>query len=279
MKKYLSYTLILTFLLFAFFIFNMNVSGEEKTEPAKTEEKKETPKPRSLEKFTVSTEDDIILVGQFMQADTPAKPTIILIPQLGQDMTTYQKLLPKLTEKGYGICLYDPRGHGQSIKNKKGDTITFRKFHPEGKNNDWNKMKNDLGLVINFLKKEKSVNGDNLKLIGASIGANIVLNYAAEHSEIKTIILLSPGMTYHDVNIKDSLLKCTGKNVLAVATKNDTYSADTCREIKRAILAEQARQGLSEKENIKYFELPGSNHGTYMLDPDVIKEILDWLKM
>jgi dienelactone hydrolase len=164
-----------------------------------------------------------------------------------------------------------------SIKSKNGNSVYYTQFRSSGADNEWNKMKSDLGEVIDYLKKEKGLKGE-IKLVGASIGANTVLNYAADNPAIKTIVLLSPGLNYHDVSISNTAPKCAGKNILLVASKGDSYSANSCRQIKDIILAEQAKQKMNIKDNIKYIELLGSEHGTKMLDSNLIKEIVGFLK-
>lgn len=260
------------------FIFsNINILAQNDTSPTKSIEISEQQSRRLFEQFKCTTYDGVILFGQYMPPESPDKPTIILLHQLGSQITSYQKLLPDLKNKGYGVCLYDARGHGLSVKTKNGQNVFYTNFRSNGTDNEWNKMKLDLGEVIDFLKKEKGLKGD-VKLIGSSIGGNIAFNFASENPKIKTVIMLSPGINYHNVIIKDTAVNCVGKNILLVSAKGDSFSANSCEQVKNIILSEQKKQNISTTDNIRYLEIEGKEHGTKMLTPELIKEILIWLE-
>lgn len=89
------------------------------------------------------------------------------------------------------------RGHGKSV-NQNG---TFQSFTP----NDFNKMKLDVKAAKQFLVTQKGINPKNIAIVGASIGANVALKYAAVDPSIKAVVLLSPGLHYKGV-IKE--MKC-----------------------------------------------------------------------
>ena len=57
----------------------------------------------------------------------------------------------------------------------------------------------DLETAADFLIKERKAAADKISFVGASIGANLSLQYISEHPEFKTAVLLSPGLDYRGV--------------------------------------------------------------------------------
>jgi pimeloyl-ACP methyl ester carboxylesterase len=163
-----------------------------------------------------------------------------------------------INKLGYQVIAIDLRGHGESTK--KGDkTLNYQRFSDQ----EHQASINDVNSSIAFLR---SKGASSFAIIGASIGANLALVYAAEEAGTKTVILLSPGLEYRGVKTETP---ASGFNrpLLLVASDDDTYSAETVQK-----LAE-----LSAKAELKM--LSGAGHGTDMFsDPSLKPLILDWLK-
>jgi alpha-beta hydrolase superfamily lysophospholipase len=105
--------------------------------------------------------------------------------------------------------------------------------------------------------------------MGASVGANAALNFAAAHpQECAGVVLLSPGLNYRGVDVQDSMasLACP---VLIVASSEDTYAAQSSQTIFDAIT-------VSDK---KIYILENAGHGVEVLDsqPNLVDVVFDWL--
>ena len=104
-------------------------------------------------------------------------------------------------------------------------------------------------------------------LIGASIGANTVLNYAVTDNTIKKLVLLSPGLTYRGVSAEESIRNYKNK-ILIVASEEDSYSFTSSEKLSEDSAGE-----------IKFLRLINSGHGTNMFaKTDLMNDIIDWLK-
>jgi len=58
-------------------------------------------------------------------------------------------------------------------------------------------------------------------VIGASIGANLSLQFIAEHPEIKKVAALSPGLNYRGVNAKSAVQQFNIDQSVVFVTSND----------------------------------------------------------
>ena len=74
------------------------------------------------------------------------------------------------------------RGHGESVNQNNGNTISFRSYSPD----DYNKMVLDVKAAKQFLITNKNANPNNI----TRIGANVAINYAAMDPKIKSVVFL-----------------------------------------------------------------------------------------
>ena len=180
---------------------------------------------------------------------------IILLHMLNSNRKSWEPIEADLLNLGYSVISIDMRGHGES----NGD---WKKFSQD----DFNKMVLDAKAGKDYLISQ-GIEKDRIVVIGASIGANTALNFAAADPDIKTIVLLSPGLNYRGVETETSASQFSG-SVLCVVSEEDTYSFDSVN-----ILFDKVS---GQKKRIDY---QNAGHGTRMFDsePELKEKILDWL--
>ena len=200
----------------------------------------------------LKTEDNINIKATFYKGDKEM-PSIILLHMLDRDRNDWNEFAIQLQSLGYNVISIDLRGHGESSLSWSSSSDT-----------DFNKMTLDVKAAKNFLVSNDI--GSDIVIIGASIGANVALNYAVKDNSIKTIILLSPGLSYRGVKTEETI-KLFKHPILIVAAEGDTYSADSSR----------ALNSLSKNSVLKIYQ--GLEHGTSLFGKtDIDKIIIDWLK-
>jgi len=165
----------------------------------------------------------------------------LLMPMMNHGRSSFAPLVPRLHEQGYHVLAIDLRGHGQSTN--KG---SFRDFA----NAQFVAMESDCAGAIKLLKEKGA---EEIVLIGASIGANLALMHAEKDAAVKKIVLLSPGMDYRGLVIEPAASSLR-KPVLLMASKGDSYPADSCRKVMELAKGEKS---------IEIYE--GNAHGTDML--------------
>jgi pimeloyl-ACP methyl ester carboxylesterase len=153
-----------------------------------------------------------------------------------------------LNKKGPVLAI-DFRGHGESS----GDLRNFSE-------QDFRNMTLDVKAGKEFLKKQ-GLNVSELIIIGASIGANTALNYGVQDKDVKTIILMSPGLNYRGVTVEENAPKFDGR-LLLIASSEDEYSAETCMRLNE----------LAGDSTLKIYNNLG--HGTDMLTSKEVRELI-----
>ncbi|MDO8516432.1 MAG: alpha/beta fold hydrolase [bacterium] len=217
-----------------------------------------------MEKITLTTSDGLNIIGDFYEA--PGVKAALLLHAIPKTRRSWQPLTAPLREKGFKVLTIDFRGHGESSDGPDG----YKRFL----DSDHQKGILDIQAAIAFLKTKK-VTERTLTIIGASIGANLAIEYAAIYPDIKQLVLLSPGLNYRGVEA-DLFISRLSPNARAlfIASRDDDGVAAMA----------QALYGLmpqgAEKQMITY---EAAGHGTDMFQkeqeqPELIKAISDWLK-
>lgn len=156
-------------------------------------------------------------------------------------------------ENGYAVVALDLRGHGQS-----GGDLVFDEA-----------MDHDIDAVLDWISAFPDLNEDRIAIAGASVGANLALRAGARHPQIKTVVLLSPGMLYWEIGIESAILEYGRRPLLLVASEGDAYPATSVQRLNEL--------GRGYDKLVIY---PGSGHGTDMIrsQPDLTPMMFDWFE-
>lgn len=202
-----------------------------------------------------------MIAADYYPAAATAKG-VLLIHMMPATKESWRDFASKLVSAGYQALAIDLRGHGESTGGPKG----YQRFTDV----EHRSSINDVAAGAEFLAS-KGVK--ELTLIGASIGANLALEYAAENHEVKRAVLLSPGLDYRGIATEPLMARLTaGQAVLLVGSDNDSQSDSSV--IRR--IASAAAAGVKTDELI----YKSAGHGTDMFgkeSPDLAQAILKWL--
>lgn len=205
------------------------------------------------ERVEVEGTDGLKLVGTlYTPGDSPSPwPVVILLHMMWGDRSSWEDFAIQLTDAGFSVFAVDMRGHGDT-----------------GGEVDWDLAGNDLQQVWNSLGARPEIDEDRMAVLGASIGANLALVTGADNSNVRTIVLLSPGLNYAGVETRDPLLTYGERPVLIVASQEDTYAADSSGRLEEI--------ALGETRLVMY---QGAGHGLHMFErePELADLIINWL--
>ncbi len=197
----------------------------------------------------LATEDGVTLKASFYPKES--NNAVILVHMLNSNRQSYNEFALRLNRR-FGVLSVDSRGHGES-------DLDWNDFSEK----DFNSMVLDVKAAKAFLSGKGF---SEVYLVGASIGANTVLNYAAADDSIKKIVLLSPGLNYRGVSTGDSVREYKNK-VLIVASGEDSYSFASSEKL--------FEESPGEK---RFLRLSNAGHGTSMFaKPGLMDEIIGWL--
>ena len=117
--------------------------------------------------------------------------------------------------------------------------------------------------------KRQEIDGDRIGIAGASIGANLALRGGSRYEQVKSVVMLSPGLDYRGITTLDALTRYGQRAVMIVATERDTYSADSARTLNSQALGQHQLQ-----------IYPGSDHGTniFQAQAGLQPMMLAWFK-
>lgn len=211
------------------------------------------------EEAALKTSDGVSLAGDYYPSGSGRG--VILLHMMPSDRKSWVTLAGKLQEAAFQSIAIDLRGHGES----QGGPDGYRRFSDA----DHQASSRDVAAAAEFLK---SKGAKDLFLAGASIGANLALQYLAENPQTKAAILLSPGLNYHGVETLPLTARINeSQGVYLAASEEDTESLE-------AVKALSDKMGLGDERVLKIFRNVG--HGTTLLEriPRFGDELVKWFK-
>jgi pimeloyl-ACP methyl ester carboxylesterase len=222
------------------------------------------------QKVSFLTDDGVMIVGTYYApvSSHQTANAIILLHMFGRDRNDWNAFAYNLSNitNGYAVLSIDLRGHGESI-NQDGKTISFQSFTPT----DFNKMVLDVKAAKHFLVTHKNISPNNITIVGASVGANVALKYAASDPSVKAVVLLSPGLNYKGIATSAAVTEYKNPIYIAAAGKDPIAGSDP------QVLCSMINCG----NHLKTYH-DSSSHGTYMfldksLNPPLNKLVISWL--
>lgn len=180
-------------------------------------------------------------------------PAVVLVHMLQKSGRDWEPLAVRLASEGVGALALDLRGHGES----------------PGSTSDYAGMLQDVRAARRFLSTRPDVNPARVGLVGASLGATLVAQAAAEDATIAVLVLLSPSLDYRGLRIEPAVRKYGARPLLLVASADDGYASRTVRDLQKS--------GGGIRETML---LSRAGHGTAMLtgDPDLVRRLVEWLR-
>lgn len=217
-----------------------------------------------MEEITLTTQDGVQLYADYYKGPTPNAPAVLLLHMMPATKESWREFATKLNEEGFRVLAIDFRGHGKSVF-KNNHSINYRNFTSA----EHQQKIHDIEEAIRFLVANKQPKA--IFLIGASIGANLALQYMSQHSRIKAAVLLSPGINYHGVETEPAAKKLANDQrvFLAAGGDSDTYSTES---------AEKLYDLIKTEKKLKIVDNGGHGTDIFASEPSLMKEIIAWLE-
>lgn len=225
----------------------------------------------TMERVSFTTTDGVTIVGTWYPV-TGATRVALLLHMMPSTKESWQGLARELNTRGMAALAIDLRGHGESVKKGVGsngersqemNNINFQKFSDA----EHQESIGDVRAALEWLG-QRGFEAGQVRLAGASIGANLALQVASENLVITRIVMLSPGLDYRGVQTEPAIAALLpDASILIVAARGDEYAATSSETLKH--LQPQAALSI----------LDGSAHGTDLFDDhkEMQTQIADFL--
>jgi alpha-beta hydrolase superfamily lysophospholipase len=215
---------------------------------------------RASETVHFRSADGVNLVGTLSKPAAAPKEVLILLHMLGRDRSSWDDFAASAVGNGSLILSVDLRGHGESRTSDSGE-LDYTKFAPA----EFGAMTADVAAAVALVHERTSA---RVILIGASIGANVALTYAATDTSVAAVVLLSPGDVYRGVMTKPAMTAYGARPALLVAAEDDNYSALSVGALTEINTV---------AETVVY---PTGGHGTYLLEsrPELTDRIFAFIQ-
>ncbi len=128
------------------------------------------------ESGTFKGAEDLILFRQCWLPENAPRAVIVVIHGFGEHSGRYMNLVKYFVPRGYAICAFDQRGHGRSPGQR-------------GHVNRWEEYTEDVDRFLYLIQGEHP--GVPRFLFGHSMGGLIALDYALEHPDRITGVIVS----------------------------------------------------------------------------------------
>lgn len=217
----------------------------------------------SLDAISFLSRDGVELRGTLYRVDGGPPPGLVLVHMLGSTGASWGRLGRRAQRAGIMSLAFDLRGHGESVV-QNGRRISYKNFQF----GNWRDVLNDIDAARKRLIEE-GADAENIVIVGAGIGANLALLYAAEHRDVQGVVLLSPGLSYQGIAVANEMKELRETPSLLVACEGDAYSLASAMELHdMAPIFSELRTYL------------GTARGTEILESSesVIGQILQWLE-
>lgn len=209
---------------------------------------------------TLQTSDHVAIAALFRNKHY--SKVAILLHMMPATKESWNDFSTELDRAGYASIAIDERGHGESTM---GGMLDYKNFTEQQQQ----QKIHDVQAAFDYLIGEGFVEKD-IVVIGASIGANLAIQFLSEHARAPFAIALSPGLNYRGVKT-DRFIKQLHENqhvVLVASDDDDRDAAVSCRTLHELNPAQTT-----------FIEKYGIGHGTTMLEKDsaLIDELIQKL--
>ena len=223
-----------------------------------------------MERIKFLTKDEVEIHGLYAGAESKNAPAVLLLHMMPAVKESWKEFQEKLREAGFQSLAIDMRGHGESIW-KNGTRIDYKNFTDA----EQQEKILDVETAMRFLAGQ-GAESESVAVTGASIGANLALQYQAEHSEIKAVVLLSSGVDYKGIRTEPLAIRVLPEQaVFLVGAKGDVRSSGaSCADMASVLF------NILPARNKKLKVFDGPEHGTdlFVTHPELMDEIVNWLR-
>jgi len=191
-------------------------------------------------------------------------PGVVLMHGFGSDRRFSSSMARRLAQAGYAVLAIDARGHGQNRNPFLRSYGRPEFFQP------------DLAAAVDFLRASPFCDGSRLAVMGHSMGAGAVLDYATRDSGLDAAVMVAGGWTAQG--------PYRPRNALFIFAEGDP---ERIKQRSLALAAQLAgvdavepgkRYGdFARGSAVRAYEVAATNHAFIVWNDVALREIIAWL--
>ena len=174
------------------------------------------------------------------------RPSVVVLGHgFAADRATMSTLARSLTAAGYAVVAFDFRGHGSNSNSFGGGDL-----------------RTDLEAVVDWVETQPHWDAERLVVMGHSMGAGAVLDFATVDSRPKVVVPISGGWNIDGPEVP--------ANVLFILAEDDPKGIhdETAHHQRRL-----ARAGVTVERTV----VPGTDHATILWSGVAVERIVEWM--
>lgn len=194
-------------------------------------------------------------------------PLVVFLHSIGKDSNEWGNFPASVKDQlNVATLNLNARGHGKSILNKNGRKVYWQNLREK----EYKKMPYDVVDVLKYIKEQyPEIDSTKVAFVGVSMGANTGLMTGSYGANVKTIIMISPMLSYKGFDLRLPIVKYGNHPLLFMVSKKDNYPYTSCLELIKFA------QG---KKMLKVYPFGGDGVNLIKFQPDAKPYIINWLK-
>lgn len=179
-------------------------------------------------KTLIPTDDGRELQATVVNTTPGLRRGAILLHMAGGNRNDYKHLQENLLKRGIASIAINFRGNRGSGTEK--DRKLYKGKHYPHYQTFWK----DAVAARNYMVGQMGIPDRCIVVVGGSVGSSTALKYGAMNQAIPAVVLLSPGLTYFDIDSKEDMRKFGNRPMFmmyALQAKGEKNSAETLREM------------------------------------------------
>ena len=215
--------------------------------------------PSAARTIDLKSPDGIALKASYFSPGRPG-PGVLLLHACNRDRSSWNGLAATAAARGFHVIALDYRGYGQSGGTKSDDPQQQRWIADR----EW---PGDIDAAYAWLTSQPGVDKTRMGAAGASCGVDQAVQLARRHPEVRTVVLLSGGLT---ATGREFIRDSAWLPIFGAASQGDGGAVETMRWA----------MGWSRYPANTFVEYQAAGHGTDMfaVEKELQPHVLAWLE-
>ena len=217
------------------------------------------PPPAVTRTVDLTSPDGIALKASYFPAARPG-PGLLLLHACNRDRSSWNGLATAAAARGFHVLALDYRGYGQSGGTKSDDPRQQQWIAER----EWPA---DIDAAYGWLTSQSGVDKTRIGAAGASCGVDQAVQLARRHAEVRTVVLLSGGLT---ANGREFIRDSAWLPIFGAASQGDGGAVESLRWA----------MGWSRNPTNTFVEYQAAGHGTDMfaVEKELQPRVLTWFE-